>query len=285
MKKRIVMAMILPLVMAWGLGPALAADQARTLQRGAQRLQELVGGGEGDNLQNGVAEFKKAGLSYQPSLAIPTEGLVRCKSPEQLRLLYGAYAFDANYALLFGKKHEFGIINHVMQREMLDALKLRGKVSLTTLDKRQLQRIADDPGGPASREIMIRNVTTNVEQWIKAAQGDPEIMTLLVDGLYGSVIQGLYVACRLAQAAGPGDQLVALFNEQARRVDKANLALDAFAGDQQWAEAVKVGPRQAVLKPIVELLQTKKGRLSDADVRQVLALVEPERAPLVKRCP
>ena len=77
------------------------------LKQGADKLDALIGESECKALMQNVGLFKQAGLSYQPSLMVPVEGVIGCKDKEQLRILMGMYTFDANYALLFGKKKEF----------------------------------------------------------------------------------------------------------------------------------------------------------------------------------
>lgn len=280
------LALLAGLTLVLGLGGAArAADKAQVLDQGAIKLYELIGGINGAATQRAMTAFKKAGLSYQKELTVPIEGMLNCKSPEQLRLLMGAHQFDSNYALIFGRKLELLAVRQYMEKDLMRALNLRGKVRQVPLNPVEIREVTEYPDSFVANGIMIRNALTNIELWIQAAQTDPEAMQTLVDGLYGAVIQGLYVSCKLGLAAGPGEKLVAVFNEQDRRVQKAKEAIEAFAGEPSLAEMVNAGPRRQLIQAVQAVLADKQGRLSEADLKQVLALVEPQRAQFVQPCP
>ena len=265
-------------------GAAVAADKAQVLKDGAAKMEALVSSSEGEALARAICPMKEAGLAYQPSLMVPREGVMACKNPEQLRMLYGMYFIDANLALVFGKKAEFVEIEQILRKDLLDKLKMTGKLKVTRLSPDELKKIADDPGNPANREVFVKIVFGNFRAWSAQAATDPEVMDLMADSVYGAAIQGIYVACKQAQAAGAGEKLVNLFNAQAKRLGKADQIVEAYAGDKELAALVEKDQRQKTLKPILALLKEKKGNLSETDVKQILALVEPERAELVKVC-
>jgi len=285
MPKLAKIALGLSLLMALVAGPAAAANKAQVLNEGALKLYDLIGGIKGAATQRAMTAFKKAGLSYHKELTVPIEGMLKCKSPEQLRLLLGAHQFDSTYAMIFGRKLEILAVKQYMETDLTDALKLRGKVRQFRLNPVEIKEITDYPNSFVANGIIIRNTLTNIELWIRAAQTDPEVMQVLVDGLYGAVIQGLYVSCKLGLAAGPTEKLVEVFNEQNRRVQMANEAIAAFAGEPSLAEMVNAGPRQKFIKDVQGVLADKGGKLSEADLKQILALVEPERAQFVQPCP
>lgn len=280
------LVLLVGLVLVLGLGgAALAADKAQVLNEGALRLYDLIGGIKGAATQRAMTAFKKAGLSYQKDLTVPIEGMLKCKSPEQLRLLMGAYQFDSTYAMIFGRKLELLAVKEHMGKDLMDALNLRGKVRQLRLNPVEIKEITDYPNSFVANGIIIRNTLTNIELWIRAAQADPEVMQALVDGLYGAVIQGLYVSCKLGLAAGPAEKLVEVFNEQNRRVQMANEAIAAFAGEPSLAEMVNAGPRQKALKSIQQVMLDAKGKLTADDLKKILSLVEPQRAEFAQPCP
>ena len=119
----------------------------------------------------------------------------------------------------------------------------------------------------------------------EAAERDQKIMALFLDFSYGGIVQGLYVACKLALAAGTNDQrLVTLFNEQAARVDKVRQALEAYAANPELDALVKRSQHEAVLKPVAEILKTNRGNLTEPDVVTILSWIEPERSKVVGKC-
>ena len=77
---------------------------------------------------------------------------------------------------------------------------------------------------------------------------------------------------------------MALFNDQARRVDKTLRALDVFADDPYLAGLVGHAEREPVLKPVFDLLSHMRGNLTEGYVKAILARVEPERSKVIARC-
>lgn len=265
-------------------GTALAADKTEVLKQGADKLEALFCEAEGRSLMQNVGLFKQAGLTYQASLALPTKGIIACKDARQLGMLMGAYGFDANYALLFGKKKEFLAANGLMAKDLAERLKMPGKLKVQPLSADELKKVAAKPDDPASREIYIKNLITNLHASIQLAQTDAEFAAIMVDSAYGSVIQGLYVACKLGLGAKGGDKLVPLFNEQARRLVRALQVLEVYAADKELANTLGADKRQALLKPALEMVKAKNGKLAKEELKKLLAIVEPERAMLAKAC-
>lgn len=265
-------------------GAAQAADQAQVLQAGAEKLGAVFGGDELRAVLQEVSLFKQAGLSYQPSLVAPRKGLVACKNPRQLGMLMGLYGFDSNYALLFGRKKEFVATNQLMYKDIAERLKITGKVKLQAFSPQDLQKLAANPDDPANRELFIKHQAANLHAYTQLARADASFAGIMVDLSYGAVIEGLYVACKLGLDVKGGDKLVALFNEQAKRLDKMRQVLEVYAGDPELAAMLDAGRRQAVLTPALEVLKARSGRLDKGDLKKLLALVEPGRRELVRKC-
>lgn len=283
-KLKALTALLAVLALTLSAGAALAADKAQVLKDGADKMESLICEAEGAAMTKKVGLFKEAGLAYQPSLTVPVTGVIACKKAEQLRVLYGMYAFDANYALLFGKKKEFLGAQALVRKEIPEKLKLAGKLKVKGMTAEELKKVAEDPASPASRELYMKYVLANIHEFIAMSAKDPAVMDLMVDSFYGAAVQGLYVSCKLALGSGGGEKLVALFNEQATRLDKANQLIEAYAGNKELLAMVEKDQRQKVLGPALALLKEKQGNLSEADVKKLLALVEPERKALVKAC-
>jgi hypothetical protein len=266
-------------------GTVLAADKAQELKQESKKLEAVVNESQmwetADRVE--VELFKKAGLSYQPSLVVPVEGVVGCKDNEQLRILTGMYTFDANYALLFGKKQEFAAANG-LRNDVPDRLNLRDKLKFKTFTPDELKKVLDNPDDPANRDLYVKYAAANFHDMLEASKSDPEMLALFLDAGYGAIVEGLYVSSKLALAAGTGEKLVALFNEQAVRLDKLHQALVAYAGDPELDALAKRAQRERVLRPVSEILKSKKGNLAEADVTKILSLIEPERSKVVGKC-
>ncbi|MFH1057740.1 MAG: hypothetical protein V1797_03540 [Pseudomonadota bacterium] len=282
--RKSVLSLLAALVLVLAAGAALAADKAQVLKDGADKMEALICEAEGFAMTKKVELFKEAGLAYQASLTVPVKGVIACKSKEQLRMLFGMYSFDANYALLFGKKKEFAAAQAMVRKEIPEKLKLAGKMKVKGMTPDELKKVAEDPTSPANRELFMKYVIANIHDFIAQSAKDPAMMDLMVDSFYGAAIHGLYVSCKLALGAGVGDKLVVVFNEQASRLDKANQLVEAYAGNKELMALVEKDQRQKVLGPALALLKEKKGNLSEADVKKILALIEPEHAALIKAC-
>ena len=261
-----------------------AEDKAQVLKQASEKFEAVVNESAIRETMEKVGLFKKAGLSYQPSLVVPVEGVVGCKDDEQLRMLMGMYTFDANYALVFGRKQAFAAANELLN-DIPDRLNLRGKLKFKTFTPDELKKVLDNPDDPANRDLYAKYVSTNIHDMIEASKSDPEMLPPYLDLSYGAIIESLYVACKLALAAGTNDQrLVTLFNEQAARVDKVRQALEAYAANPELDALVKRSQREAVLKPVAEILKTNRGNLTEPDVVTILSWIEPERTKVVGKC-
>jgi len=47
---------------------------------------------------------------------------------------------------------------------------------------------------------------------------------------------------------------------------------------------VESSQRESVLKPVAEILKAKKGNLAEADVMNILSLIEPEHSKVAAKC-
>ncbi len=261
----------------------LAAEKAQVLKQAADKLEAVASESNLRELGDKLGEFKKAGLSYQPSLVVPVEGVISCKNDEQLRILLGMYSFDSHYALLFGRKEEFaaaiGLRNDIPAR-----LNLKGKLKIRAFTPDELKRILDNPDNPANRDLYIKYAAATVHDMLEATKSDESMLPVFLDVAYGGVVESLYVASKLALAAGTGPKLVGVFNEEASRLDSAHQALAAYAGDPELDAIAKRSQRERVLMPIAETLKVKKGNLTEADVTKILSLIEPERSKVAGKC-
>ena len=110
------------------------------------------------------------------------------------------------------------------------------------------------------------------------------MLDLFLDFVYGSVIEGVYVASKLSLAAGTGEKLIPLFNDQTDRLSKVWQALQAYSADPELDALAERTQRGRIMKPVIEILKAKKGNLGEADVKQILSIVEPERNKVAFKC-
>ena len=265
-------------------GTALAQEKADVLREQTEKVLKTVAT-EAKNRESAekVNLFKQAGLSYQPSLVVPVEGVIECKGKEQLGMLMGMYNFDANYALLFGRKEQFAKA-YELRNDIPNRLGLTGRFTFKTFTPDQIEKVLDNPDDPANRDLYVNYIDANLRDMLEAAKTDPEMLDLFFDFVYGAIIEGVYVACKLSLAAGTGENLLPLFNEQKTRLDKVWQALGAYAADPELDALVERPQRDRIFKPVIEILTTKKGNLAEADVKEILSIVESDRDKLAFKC-
>jgi len=279
----IIRRVILMLVVLFLALPGAVQAGEQDLQKAAGVFSDVYGQGNVVEMMNNVKLLKDAGLSYQKSLAIPLEEVIDCKDQEGLRVLYGMYAFDANYAMVFGKRKEFLETLEVINSQMQDRLDVRVKLQITHIKPELLKDLLEYPENVEKREAWFKNVQANMDAMFKQAAGDPEVMDVLIDVIYGTVIQGLYVSCELALNNESGDKMIALFNAQAQRVEKFDVLLNTFK-DPELIKMVKLVERDPLMDDIKDLIKSKKGRLNRQDVEKILAGVKSVRNSFAKKC-
>jgi hypothetical protein len=284
LRKLMSVVLVASLTLLLASTPLLAAKANPALEKAAKEALKLLGGKEGLTMMKNVALLKKAGLSYQPSLTVPLDGVIDCKSKENLRVLLGMYLFDTNYAAVFGKKKEMLDIRAMVAKKIPDKLEVPGLSKAKQLPADKLKKISQQPDKKANREALLKNWMAEIDTMFKAAAKDPKLMDVLMDATYGLTIEGVYVSCKLAQSAGPGDTMLALFNYNIARLTSLAKALDAFAADKELAAMVELGQRQKVIGPVLKIYNGKRAKLDQGDVAKILAIVEPVRSPLVKKC-
>jgi len=283
-RKLIIAGLIAAFALILAATPLLAAQPNPKLEKAAKVFLDVMGSDEGLALMQNVAILKKAGLSYQPELVVPTAEVIDCKSNEQVRILMGMYAFDTNYAAVFGKKKEFLASRKVMFEDITEKLDLPALRKIRAMAPARLKKVAEDPGQPANRKALLANWRDQMKKQMALAAKDPELMDVYVDSLYGSMIECLYVSCKLALSSGLGDAMIALFNYNALRLTNLEKVLQAVADDKELAAMMERGERKQVTDPVLKILKNKKGKLTKEDVGKILALVKPVRTPLVKQC-
>jgi hypothetical protein len=266
------------------VGTVLAKEKTEVLREQTENLLESL---VTESRMKGAAEnvdlFKKAGLSYQPSLVVPLQGVIECKDKQQLQVLMGMYNFDANYALLFGRKQEFAKA-YELRNDIPGRLNLIGRFTFKRFTSDEIEKILNNPDDIANRSLYTKYIGANMHDMLDAAKTDPEMLDLFLDFSYGTVIEGVYVVCKLSLAAGTGEKLVAVFNDQTARLDMLWQALEAYEADPELDALVERSQRERIIKPVAEILKTKKGNLEETDVKQILSIIEPERNKVTFRC-
>lgn len=262
--------------------PAQSAED--NLKQASQKLMSSYGQGKLAEMIKAMDALKKAGLSYQPSITVPLKGVVECKDPEALRALHGMYWFDQNYAALYGKKQTYLDIQNIIDGQIHKRQKIADKEpTVAPMNANLVRQYLENPGDAAKRDAMLQAMNKRAEEYYKAAASNPEVMHHEIDVLYGMLIEGMYVVFSLAQDEKLGPDMVALFNQQAKDIDRFDLVYHSFK-DPVLFKMMHVVERDGLLHTVRDLIITKKGNLTTEDVKNMLAAIRPVRDGFAKPC-
>lgn len=276
--KTLAMAAALLLVAA----PAQSAED--NLKQASQKLMGSYGQGKLAEMVKAMDAMKKAGLSYQPSLTVPLKGVVECKDPEALRALHGMYWFDQNYAALYGKKQTYLDIQSIIDDQIHKRQKIAAKEpTVAPMNANLVRQYLENPGDAAKRDAMLQAMNKRADEYYKAAASNPEVMHHEIDVLYGMLIEGMYVVFSLAQDEKLGPDMVALFNQQAKDIDRFDVVYHSFK-DPVLFKMMHVIERDGLLHTVRDLIIAKKGSLTTEDVKNMLAAIRPVRDGIAKPC-
>lgn len=262
---------------------ARAGDDAEAMRKASALWREVFGPGRQPSILARNELFKEAGLSYQGSLTVPLQGSYSCRSESQLRVLSGMLAFDASYAVMFGRRKEFFdtvqfLTSDIGQRvDGIDALPL--PVAVRGLRK----ALAEDFSNEETLKSYADQGRKQLGILVEKAATDPLAMTMLMDYWYGWSVQGLYVASSLAQTAEGGDELARLFNRQMQNSQQLEKLYSALEGTQ-LGKRVSQPDRSSLFRAVSQLIQSKQGAMGRKDFRTLLGLVQGPRSELVRPC-
>ena len=241
---------------------------------------------KGFDMVRNIKLIKEADLSYQNSLTAPVSGLVDCKNKKELGLLLGTYVFDTNYAMVFDKRKEVQDAWESGFQKTSEKLALQGGSGAAMLPGANLKNILDDPANSNRyRDVLIEDVQSQVTAILKKAREKPEFLGVVVDEMYGAIVEGLYVVCKLSLNEDlKGESMVALLNTLEKSLGGYAKVEAIFAGDKDFEMMLDKGSREKVLRPVQEILAANGGKVSAEDLKKILAIIEPVRGQIVKKC-
>jgi hypothetical protein len=229
--------------------------------------------------------IKEADLTYQKSLTVPVSDMLDCKSKEELRLLLGLYLFDTNYSMIFDKRKEFQESWESGFQKTMEKLAMYGEAGVAMLPAGDLREMLDNPRDRRLVDVIINDIKRQVTAILNKARKDPVFIEVVVDELYGVILEGLYVVSKLALNEDlSSKQMVNLFKWLQQHMEGYEQIVDVFTGDKYFEEMFDRSQRENVLNPIHNILKANKGKLSVEDVKKVLSIIEPIRNQLVRKC-
>lgn len=271
-----ILAMVAP-------SPLLADDS--DLMSAARKLMAAAGDGQVAEILKTTRTLKDAGLSYQADLVAPKTGILDCKDrKDQLQVLLGIYLFDCNYAILFGKKEIGAETLQFARDEVFQRLTVRPKLGNFFAGPAVSRRFMEgDPMDASNWNALFADAQANYERIIRDAEKDPDLLDFMIDRLFGEFLECAYVSCKLSLGAPGGDKLRPVFNAASSRIDLVLPVLDSLK-DPGLQTLLHRDQRSTLLNAVGRILEKKGGQLDEADLRNILILVEPVRKTYLAKC-
>ncbi len=217
------------------------------------------------DLINANKVLKEAGASYQKALTADTGTGNTYTTMEQQSVMVGVYTFDATYAAIFLRKKELADVLKVHQ-SLVE--KIGFGMALTPKMKEIMtnpEKIEDfDQWSQALEEF-------SVDMIVKQVTTDKQI-DILVDMVFGAVVEGMYVVTESIAQAGYPQPMLDLMNQQHDRIDFMLMMLNVFRGEKAFEDEVEFDERFDVLSDIHNLLLVREFTQREVDgIRRIVA--------------
>lgn len=217
-------------------------------------------------------QLKEAGASYQKSLTADTENLARYTTDEQLAGMAGIYTFDAGYAALFLQKQEMG--------KFLSARKtLNEKIGFTMSLSPKMKALLENPDTIQDFQAWTDALDEGAENFLASGITTDAHLDVLVDMIYGMMIEGMYIVTESIALADYSPEMLALLNNQHDRIDFLIKTLNVFRGDEAFERAVEFKGRLTFIGEVHNLLLVSE--FSKREVDGLRKLIAPERQAIL----
>ncbi len=147
---------------------------------------------EGPKMGDTMFMMREAGGAYLPEIVVPVD-VDKYQSMEKRRILVGMYWMDMTYAATFHQAEPTAQFGQAVC-QFLESLGYPWP-DMERRYREALEQI-DQPGGEEELWELFREQDEDVE-WQEMVK-DGEGLELLVDGLYGYLLEGLYLATEIA---------------------------------------------------------------------------------------
>ncbi len=284
--KRVFM-MVLTLMFMLSMVWTVIADDPKPdsdLKKTADKMMDLYGNGKLAEMIKARKQIKDAGLSYQPSLTLPLEGLTKSTNQDALAVLVGMYWADAGYARLFNKPKESKAIAEVVRTQVYPRLSINQQISsLGRIDQKIITKMIENPKDPKAQDEMIQAINKRIEKHIELSKTDTSVMVFTINQVYGTLVEGLYQVFSLAVNEKSGPEITKLFNQQADNISRFMDLMNTLV-ENELAKLADGQQRISMIAPIRDIIMKNKGKLSQDDMKSILADVTEIRNSYLNLC-
>ncbi|WP_462326060.1 hypothetical protein [Desulfoplanes sp.] len=228
--------------------------------------------------------LKEYGASFQKSLLMPPDLSADLGPGQSVHLLIGAYQFDALYAASFGRKQDAAKAIQSMGT-LLNTTNLQSIVSTAALFPPELNWMLREPD-KVDIDDVIGAYAANAPKY-KKIMADKHGFDVVVDSVYGGLIEGLYIATRSALLMNDPVATNKILAEFQTNIDLVLDLYNIFESDMDYANAVdgfmflERGERVGWLQSLADFLNVNKGKLTMEHVKAVGRFVSKERMRLL----
>lgn len=228
--------------------------------------------GEYRDLARANQALKETGASFQASLTAGDRDLSVYTSRKQQASMAGVYSFDAGYAALFMRKKELA--------SFLEARKsLNEKIGFTMPLSPKMKHLIENPESIQDFSVWADALDEAADKLMASGIVSDKQLDILVDIIYGMVVEGLYVVSESIAMAGYPDSMLNLMDHQHERIDFFIKVLNTFRGDRAFEEAVSFDTRFDLIGDVHNLLVVSTFTQREVDgIREIIA---PERQAIL----
>ncbi len=232
------------------------------------------------NMMDVSKTLKEYGASFQQSLLLPPDLSADLGPGQSVHLLIGAYQFDAPYAAAFGRKKDAAkAIKSI--GTLLNTTNLQSIVSTAALFPPELNWMLREPDKVDIDEV-IDAYAANAPKY-KKIMADKHGFDVVVDSIYGGLIEGLYISTRSAFIMNNPVAANKILNEFQDNIGFVLGLYNIFEDDMAYADSVdgflflERGERVGWLQSLADFLKANNGKLTMEHIKAIGRFVTKER--------
>ena len=272
MMKRLVVVVSLLLLVS---GTGFCAD----MQSYVEQAQKILSEKNVRSMLDVAKTLKEYGASFQPAMMLPPDLPDTLEKGKNIHLLIGAYQFDALYAASFGRRNQAAKAIKAMG-DLLNRTNMKSIVNTSALFPPELNWMLREPDKVNIDEV-IDAYAANAPKY-KDIMADKTGFALVLDSLYGAIVEGLYIATSSAVLMGDHPSTNNLLAEFRSNITLLLDLYGVFEDDAVYAANVNSSflersQRVGWLMSMANFLKKNQGKLSMNQIRSVNRFVSKER--------
>ncbi|MBP7462677.1 MAG: hypothetical protein KBA26_15440 [Candidatus Delongbacteria bacterium] len=130
---------------------------------------------------------------------------------------------------------------------------------------------------------MIQAINKRIEKHIELSKTDTSVMVFTINQVYGTLVEGLYQVFSLAVNEKSGPEITKLFNQQADNISRFMDLMNTLV-ENELAKLADGQQRISMIAPIRDIIMKNKGKLSQDDMKSILADVTEIRNSYLNLC-